>query len=167
MEEVRLLALGEEAKFIELKQRALFEHPSQFLETKYKPAKTYVTAQITSGVVGTTKNVVLNIDGGLHGMLQINIGTGKLRHQAVLKTIFVIQNPKTEHRNFSARLIEFATTYTFKRGVEEIQIAVPKGHRLEHTLQSLGYSIKFEESKALKLYDDSYADIATWHKING
>jgi hypothetical protein len=167
MEEVRLLALGEEASFIKLKQRALFDHPAIFLETKYKPLKEYVTAQITSGVIGTTKNVVLKVNDILLGMLQINIGTGKLRHQAILKNIFVIQTLITEHRGFSSKLIEFATVYAFKRGVDEVQIAVPKGHRLETKLQALGYSIKFEESKALKLYDDSYTDIVTWHKLNG
>jgi len=167
MEEVRLLALGEEVAFIKIKQQALFEHPNIFLETKYKPAVAYVTGQITSGVVGTTKNVVLKIDGELQGMLQINIGSGKLRHQAALKTIFVIKNPATEHQGYSSKMIEFATIYAFKRGVEEVQVSVPTGHCLEKKLESLGFSIKFQESKALKLYDDTYADIATWHKLNG
>jgi len=166
MEIVRLLSLGEELAFIKLKQRAIFEWPDMFLETKYKPAKAYVTDQITSGVKGTTKNVILKIDAEILGMLQINIGTGKLRHHAVLKNIFIAKTPATQ-QSYSDKLLQFGTTYAFNRGVEEVKVAVPKGHCLEKKLEALGYTIKFEEIRALKLPDGSYTDIVTWRKLKG
>jgi len=164
MYEIRLLNLGEENKFIQLKKQSLSENQSVLLESSYNPSLAYVTAQINAGSKGDVNNVVLVVDNELVGFCQIILGHDKRRHKAIMRNIFVIQNEKTKGMKFGIKIVEFIQNYLKTLGYEEIAAGIVPGHRSEKILEHLGYYPTSTEFRCLKLADNSYVDIRNWVK---
>jgi hypothetical protein len=164
MYDIRLLNLGEEQQFIQLKQRSLRENQDVLLESSYNPPLAYVTAQINAGPKSDVNNVVLVVDNELVGFCQIILGHDKRRHKAIMRNIFVIQNEKTKGMKFGIKIVEFIHDYLKTLKYEEISAGIIPGHRSEKILESLGYHTTSTELRCLKLADNSYVDIRNWTK---
>jgi hypothetical protein len=164
MPEIRLLKLGEEEQFIQLKQKAIRENQGVLLESSYNPPIAFVTAQINAGSKGDVNNVVLIVDGEMLGFCQVFLGQEKRRHKATMRNIFIVQNEKTKGQHFGIKIVEFIQQHVKSLGYEEITAGIVPGHRSEKLLEPLGYYPAFTEYRCLKLLDDTYVDVRTWIK---